>query len=148
MYNTLIKWGVVVLALVCSHIAVYHAGKTEAQKEILLVQKVYEAKLNMSEEQHEQAIAKLNKERDEEITSITVARDNIIRSLQQRSSRPQIITETREIREACTGRELFKEDGEFLTREAARAEKILMERNYYYDRYEQARQFLERMHSE
>jgi hypothetical protein len=148
MYNTLIKWGVVVLALVCSHYTTYYLGKTEAQKEVVLTHKVYEAKLNMSEEQHEQAIAKLNKERDEEITSITVARDNIIRSLQQRSSRPQIITETREIRKACTGRELFKEDGEFLTREAARAEKILMERNYYYDRYEQARQFLERMHSE
>jgi len=148
MYNTLIKWGVVVLALVCSHYTAYHLGKTEAQKEVVLAHKVYEAKLNMSEEQHEHAIAKLNKEKDEEITSITVARDNAIRGLQQRPSRPQVITETREIREACTGRELFKEDGEFLTREAARAERIIVERDFYFQRYEEARLMLERLNNE
>lgn len=36
---------------------------------------------------------------------------------------------------SCTGTELYREDGEFLTREAARAESVLIERNYYYSRY-------------
>lgn len=36
---------------------------------------------------------------------------------------------------ACTGAELYREDGEFLKREAARAESVLIERNYYYSRY-------------
>lgn len=45
----------------------------------------------------------------------------------------------------CTGRELLREDAEFLAGEAARAEQIMKERNYYYERYEEARQMLERI---
>jgi len=41
--------------------------------------------------------------------------------------------------ETCTARELYKEDAEFLTGEAARAESVLIERDYYYERYESAR---------
>lgn len=47
--------------------------------------------------------------------------------------------------QTCTGRELYREDGEFLIGEASAAERILLERNYYYDRYEEARQQLERL---
>ena len=36
-----------------------------------------------------------------------------------------------------------KEDAEFLTREAARADRVTEERNYYYDRYEDARRLLQ-----
>lgn len=46
---------------------------------------------------------------------------------------------------SCTGRELLREDAEFLAGEAARAERIMKERNYYYERYEEARQQLERL---
>lgn len=46
---------------------------------------------------------------------------------------------------SCTGRELLREDAEFLAGEAARAEQIMKERNYYYERYEEARQMLERI---
>lgn len=45
----------------------------------------------------------------------------------------------------CTGRELPREDAEFLAGEAARAERIMKERNFYYERYEEARQQLERL---
>lgn len=45
----------------------------------------------------------------------------------------------------CTGRELYREDGEFLVGEASAAERILLERDYYYERYEEARQQLERL---
>jgi len=41
--------------------------------------------------------------------------------------------------ETCTARELYREDAEFLTGEAARAESVLIERDYYYERYESAR---------
>jgi CRISPR/Cas system-associated endonuclease Cas3-HD len=139
MYNTLIKWGVVVLALVCSHYTTYYLGKTEAQREVVLAHKVYEAKLNMSEEQHEQAIAKLNKERDEEITSITVARDNIIRSLQQRSSRTENANNNPTIESSCTGRELYKEDGEFLVRVAREADELRSALKQCYTQYEALR---------
>lgn len=44
---------------------------------------------------------------------------------------------------SCTGAELYREDGEFLAGEAARAERVLTERNYYYEQYENARRQLE-----
>lgn len=67
-----------------------------------------------------------------------------IDKLRNRPERPTPTNnpETTSDREACTGRELFKEDGEFLTREAARADKILLQRDYYYQRYEDARKEL------
>lgn len=40
---------------------------------------------------------------------------------------------------ACTGRELFREDAQFLTREAARADEVVIERDFYYDKYEALR---------
>lgn len=42
----------------------------------------------------------------------------------------------------CTGAELFREDGEFLAREAARADRILKERDFYYEQYKRAREAL------
>lgn len=43
---------------------------------------------------------------------------------------------------SCTARELYREDAEFLTREAARAESVLIERDYYYKQYEDARKII------
>ena len=45
----------------------------------------------------------------------------------------------------CTGRELYREDGEFLVGEASAAERIRLERDYYYERYEEARKQIERL---
>lgn len=45
----------------------------------------------------------------------------------------------------CTGAELYREDGEFLAGEASRAERVTKERDYYYERYEDARQQIERL---
>lgn len=44
--------------------------------------------------------------------------------------------------QACTGAKLFREDGEFLTGEAARADAILSQRDYYYYQYELIRKEL------
>lgn len=52
-------------------------------------------------------------------------------------------TGTSGTRKACTGRELYREDGSFLAREAAAAEKMRVERNYYYDNYNNAKRELE-----
>lgn len=43
---------------------------------------------------------------------------------------------------ACPGRELSREDAEFLAREAAKADKVVKERDFYYERYEEARKAL------
>lgn len=47
--------------------------------------------------------------------------------------------------QTCTGRELYREDGEFLIGEASAAERVRIERDFYYERYEEARQQLERL---
>jgi len=63
------------------------------------------------------------------------------RELQQRASRPtpQDNSIPPVIGETCTATQLYREDAEFLAGEAARAESVLIERNYYYEQYEAAR---------
>jgi hypothetical protein len=64
------------------------------------------------------------------------------------SNRPKrqpapVTPNTPSIVNSCTGAELYREDGEFLTREAYRAESLITERDYYYNQYENARKELE-----
>lgn len=61
--------------------------------------------------------------------------------LQQRTSREDS-SPTPGTSGTCTGAELFREDGEFLAREAARADRILKERDFYYEQYRKAREAL------
>jgi hypothetical protein len=66
-------------------------------------------------------------------------------SLQQRATRPTdatISSDNTPSGATCTAAQLYREDAEFLAREAARAEGVLIERNYYYDRYEDIRKSL------
>lgn len=78
------------------------------------------------------------KEKDEKINRISAERDAALERLRNRPSRPSNDSPT-EDRPSCRGTELYREDAEFLTREAARAEMILTERNFYWERYEDAR---------
>jgi hypothetical protein len=58
--------------------------------------------------------------------------------LQQRAQRPadtSIIADNTSVRATCTAAQLYREDAEFLAREAARADSVVIERDYYYDRY-------------
>lgn len=83
----------------------------------------------------------LTKEKDAKIASIAAERDRINGLLQYRPSRPTTGA-TPGATSSCTGRELFKEDGLFLTGEAARAEALIAERDFYYQAYEDARKKL------
>jgi hypothetical protein len=79
--------------------------------------------------------------KDEQIKTINARVGVLIRELHTRPSRSTTTPDT----PSCTGRELYREDGEFLAREAARAEKIIKERDFYYEQYEEARKALERL---
>lgn len=76
--------------------------------------------------------------KNEDIANITRERNRLSLLLSKRPTRPEgtVITDTGS---SCTGTQLYREDGEFLSGEAARADKILTERDFYYDQYEQAR---------
>ena len=70
----------------------------------------------------------------------------LIRSLQHRTTREdskEANSSAPEAGSSCTGAELHREDGEFLAREASRAEAVVVERNYYYNEYESLRKTLE-----
>lgn len=84
------------------------------------------------------------KEKDAKITSIERNLRSDIERLRNREVRPNVVTIT-ETRETCTGTGLYREDAEFLTREAARAEKVRIERDYYWQQYENARLELEKL---
>ncbi len=89
--------------------------------------------------QHDEIV----RSKDEKIRNIDVALSNALDRVRNRPERPEAGATAPEAGSACTGAELFREDGEFLTREAARADKILEERNFYYNSYERARKQLE-----
>lgn len=65
--------------------------------------------------------------------------------LQQRTKRPTTTdgSPPPDTGKACTGRELYREDGEFLIREAAQADQVVIERDHYYKAYEDARKTLD-----
>lgn len=89
------------------------------------------------------ASVKKEQEKNEKLQEINSKQLAIINSLSKRPSRPQDGSLPSIPSQACTGRELYKEDGEFLIREAARADKIIIERDFYYERYEDARKKLD-----
>lgn len=62
--------------------------------------------------------------------------------LQHRTSRSSSDSSASGDSISCSGAQLYREDAEFLTREAFRAEGVLTERDYYYEQYEKARRAL------
>lgn len=84
----------------------------------------------------------LRKDKDATISRIGVELAATQRLLQLRPSRPSTGAPTGSS-QSCTGRELYKEDGLFLAGEAARAEALIAERDYYFNAYEDARKKLD-----
>lgn len=82
---------------------------------------------------------KMRDEKDAKISLINSQLNTVLVSLHNRPSRTETVTSDSPSSQACTGRELYREDGEFLAREAARAERVLAERDYYYQQYEEVR---------
>lgn len=80
-------------------------------------------------------------EKDYEIKTITDRLDNTLVSLQQLRSKYEANSNTR-LTCPKPPTEFYREDGEFLAREAARAERVLKERDFYYERYEETRKAL------
>jgi len=114
------------------------------RQEMVLKAKEYAERTERATKALEASLRSESKQKDAKIDSIQRQLADTIKRLQQRPVRPNVVTVT-EIREACTGRELYREDGGFLAREAARAERILEERNFYWQQYENARVKLEEL---
>lgn len=80
-------------------------------------------------------------EKDAKLKTINSRLDGVLSELRNRPERPSpeaLATHTI-FGQACTARELYREDAEFLAREAARADTVVAERDYYYEQYEAVR---------
>lgn len=88
---------------------------------------------------------KIKNDRDTTISVLTASRDLALKRLSERKARPsaQPSGEVASVGGSCTARELYREDAEFLTREAYRAQSIIVERDYYYNQYELTRKKLD-----
>lgn len=78
-------------------------------------------------------------EKDAKIKTIGVRLDSALSELRNRPYRPSDIATNPGPVQACTATGLYREDAEFLTREAARAASVVAERDYYYEQYEEVR---------
>lgn len=97
-----------------------------------------EAKAHAMEQKLNYEAWNLRATKDAKITDLNTKLSNALSLLRNRPSR----SDPAPSGEACKGTELFREDAEFLTREAARADQLIIERDYYYERYEAARREL------
>ena len=83
-----------------------------------------------------------DKEKDEAIKRNTAAYQSLVNSLHNRQDRPSNLPSNPNSPSTCTGAELYREDAEFLAREAARADQAVIDRDYYYEQYESVRRTL------
>jgi hypothetical protein len=96
------------------------------------------------EQEMQEAADKLRREKDAEIRNINARATALTNSLRDRQTRPteaSAVSSTTGARPAaCSGRDLFKEDGEFLTRIAAEADELRAALKQCYAQYNAARQ--------
>lgn len=90
--------------------------------------------------------AKADKDKDHALSLLATANNALVISLRDRPNRPgsqaNAVDGTSEVAKGCTGAELYRPDGEFLSREAARADRLAVELSACYVQYDNAREAL------
>lgn len=153
-------WPWVALLIVIASLVGFHVyDKNVAVKAAIVtttstMNKEYQTKLDKSVKEATTVSDKLladstisEKAKDVKIQNLTNSLNSAISSLSKRPQRQpaQVNTNPPSIASSCTGAGLYREDGSFLAGEAARADKALIDRDFYYEQYEQARKNLESM---
>lgn len=141
-----------IIVLIGMHVYDKQSGITKAVQEVHQSYTVASQQIALkAKEEHARLLTEQWKEqerRDEKIKSLSVKLAAANRLLNSRTERPKDGGESPVVTTSCTGRELYREDGEFLIREAARADKVIIERDYYYEQYENARKMIKRINDE
>lgn len=141
--------GGVIALLIGGHFYLQNQAVNSAVKKI---EDKYKLELQIAEQKAITSTANIYKNTIEDLNIKNEKLNNIaseykltIDSLRNRKSRPSetIYSTITEVRETCTGSQLFREDAEFLAGEASRANEVIVERDFYYQRYEEARLMLE-----
>lgn len=142
----MVKW--IVAGVIATLLAFFHISYVEHVKNNINAE--WMAKLNKAKEEARNVESKLiddaldmEREKNAKISSLDKHVASLNYRLQQRPSRSSSVSEDTGAGEACTGAQLYREDGIFLAGEAARAERIRIERDYYYEQYENVRKKLD-----
>ena len=149
MYPQLIKIGIIVAViggLYGSHTYLVHKAVNAKEQELRAKfhQQVLESieDATRTEDKLRNSLNKKIQERDKQIANITAEHARLNRMLNTRPSREDN-SQTPGSEPSCTGSKLYREDGEFLTGEAARADTVVEERNLYYNAYIEAQKQLQ-----
>ena len=147
----------VLVSLFAYHKVLVHEAITEAVAEVELNIskenfKLKERSLNAQIEL-QQSFDNIQKDKDAKIKNLNARVASLTRSLQERPSRPESsgVPDNSRIEETpkgATGAQLYRQDGEFLAREAARAELIKEELLGCYKSYDAAKEALDRYKKE
>ena len=144
-----------VLAIGAAATGGYYVGKDDGKAEIQqawdkekAAQYAQYAKAmeeSIEKQQHLQMGAdRLRQEKDREIRDVTARNTALANSLRERQTRPaqtSSVSSTASVgSSACTGKELYREDGEFLVRLAREADELRVALKQCYAQYEAARQ--------
>lgn len=126
--------------------------KQAVQQNVLAMNSEYQKKLETAraatkktEDELRLNALQTTKEKDAKIATTRRELDVALERLRTRPERPSPESPSAAPgnSSSCTGMSLYRADAEFLTREAARAQSVLIERDYYYKQYEDARKKLD-----
>ena len=153
--NSKVKLLILAIALISLfawHKVFVHEAVTEAIAEVeLSISKenfrLKERSLNAQIEL-QQSFDNIQKDKDAKIKNLNARVASLTRILQERTSRPESSgvpdnSRIEEVRQGSTGTGLYREDSEFLSREAARAELIKEELLGCYKSYDAAKETLD-----
>jgi uncharacterized protein HemX len=146
--DTVIEIAEAVLALVLV-MAVGYGVWLYKDRQYQALEKEYAQLIQQSEDiaiQHSKDMADqkaaADKDKNEALKKNAASLQSVIDSLRNRQARPNNLPNNSSAGSTCTGTQLYREDAEFLAREAARADSVIIERDYYYGQYESVRKLL------
>lgn len=123
--NIYVIYAVTAIVLFCSGFVSGCSHQQSAQEKVV----------REKEHEYQAATDQIRKEKDEKINAINTQLVDAISELRKRPSRPTE-ADAGQTAKGCNGSQLYAEDSEFLTREAARAEKIRVSLLSCYEQYD------------
>ena len=162
--NFFLDWKVKLTILILAFSSAYLWHLSEVK--VAVKEAVAEIELNLAKENFklkerslnaqielQQSFDNIQKDKDAKIKNLNARVATLTRSLQERPSRPEPsgVTDNSRVEETpkgATGVQLYRQDGEFLAREAARAELIKEELLICYKSYDTAKAALDKYKKE
>jgi hypothetical protein len=134
-------WAAVFLALVlaCSHFFAFRTGKAIVRGQWDAQRVQDEAKARKTEQAWQDTADQTTKAKDDQIRTINRRLNAAIGELRNRPERPAVLPENSGACRSGTGAGLFRDDAEFLSRLAARADAVAAERDACYGVLDQLR---------